>query len=86
MTCIVRNSTRRTSVAAFIGVAEKGPLGGMAKVFNSTEYQNHCGGFPAQSFLSHAVFQFFNTFSGRVSEEQAASGTLTHGHYRHEYH
>ena len=49
-----------TSVAAFIGVAEKGPVNGATKVFNFTEYQNRYGGFLPHAFLSHAVFQFFN--------------------------
>jgi phage tail sheath protein FI len=49
-----------TSVAAFIGVAERGPVGQAVKVFSFTEYQNRYGGFLANSFLSHAVYQFFN--------------------------
>jgi len=49
-----------TSTAAFIGVAEKGPIGQPKKVFNFTEYENHFGGFINGSYLSHAVFQFFN--------------------------
>ncbi|MCK6469179.1 MAG: phage tail sheath subtilisin-like domain-containing protein [Candidatus Brocadia sinica] len=49
-----------TSIPAFIGVAEKGPLNKAVKVFNFTEYQNLYGGFLDGSFLSHAVFQFFN--------------------------
>lgn len=49
-----------TAIAAFIGVAEKGSLGEAVNVFNFTEYQNRYGGFLANSFLSHAVYQFFN--------------------------
>src|ERR1700752_4519034 len=49
-----------TSIAEFIGVAEKGPVSEAVKVFNFTEYQNRYGGFLANSFLSHAVYQFFN--------------------------
>jgi phage tail sheath protein FI len=49
-----------TSVAGFIGVAEKGPTDETVKVFNFTEYQNRYGGFLPHSYLSHAVFQFFN--------------------------
>ena len=49
-----------TSIAAFIGVAERGPVGEAVKVFNFTEYQNRYGGFLSGSFLSHAVYQFFN--------------------------
>jgi hypothetical protein len=49
-----------TSVAAFIGVAEKGPINEAVKIFNFTEYQNRYGGFLLSSYLSYAVFQFFN--------------------------
>jgi uncharacterized protein len=49
-----------TSVAGFIGQAERGPIDEAVKVFNFTEYQNHYGGFLSYSYLSHAVFQFFN--------------------------
>ncbi|MEO8258901.1 MAG: phage tail sheath subtilisin-like domain-containing protein [Acidobacteriota bacterium] len=49
-----------TSVAAFIGVAERGPVGEAVKIFNFTEYQSRFGGFLSTSFLSHAVYQFFN--------------------------
>jgi phage tail sheath protein FI len=49
-----------TSVAGFIGQAEKGAINEAVKVFNFTEYQNRYGGFLAYSYLSHAVFQFFN--------------------------
>lgn len=49
-----------TSTAAFIGIAEKGPLNEAVKVFNFTEYQNLYGGFLNSSFLSHSVYQFFN--------------------------
>lgn len=49
-----------TSIAAFIGIAEKGALNEAVKVFNFTEYRNLYGGFLSGSFLSHAVFQFFN--------------------------
>jgi uncharacterized protein len=49
-----------TSIAAFVGVAEKGPVGQAVKVFNFTDYQTRYGGFIAGLFLSHAVFQFFN--------------------------
>lgn len=49
-----------TSIAAFLGVAERGPIGEAVKVFNFTEYQSRYGGFLQGSFLSHAVYQFFN--------------------------
>ncbi len=49
-----------TSTAAFIGIAEKGPINDPVKVFNFTEYQNQFGGFLGNSYLSHSVYQFFN--------------------------
>lgn len=49
-----------TSVAAFIGVTEKGPIKEAVKIYNFTEYQNIFGGFLNGSFLTHAVYQFFN--------------------------
>lgn len=50
-----------TSTAAFIGVAEKGDINKPVKVYNFTEYQNLYGGFlNGKSYLSHAVYQFFN--------------------------
>ncbi|MBM0745389.1 phage tail sheath subtilisin-like domain-containing protein (plasmid) [Phormidium sp. CLA17] len=49
-----------TSTAAFIGIAEKGPLNEAVKIFNFTEYQNLYGSFLNNSFLSHSVYQFFN--------------------------
>ena len=49
-----------TSIAAFVGVAERGPMGEAVKVFNFTDYQTRYGEFLPGSFLSHAVYQFFN--------------------------
>jgi len=49
-----------TSIAAFIGIAEKGPLSEAVKVYNFTEYQNKYGRFISGSYLSHSVYQFFN--------------------------
>jgi uncharacterized protein len=69
-----------TSIAAFVGVAEKGPVGQAVKVFSFTEYQNRYGGFLAHSFLSHAVFQFFNNGGAQcyiVRVAGAGHGTAT---------
>ncbi|AQA25743.1 phage tail sheath family protein [Rhodococcus sp. MTM3W5.2] len=49
-----------TSIAAFIGQAQKGSLAEAVKIFNFTEYQNLYGDFLSGSFLTHGVFQFFN--------------------------
>lgn len=49
-----------TSTAAFIGIAERGDIGVARKIFNFTEFTASYGGFLADSYLAHAVFQFFN--------------------------
>jgi phage tail sheath protein FI len=70
-----------TSTAAFIGQAERGSLTEARKVFNLTEYQNLYGGFLDQSYLSHAVFQFFNNggtqcYVVRVAGASTATASL----------
>jgi len=70
-----------TSIAAFIGIAERGPVGEAVKVFNFTEYQNRYGGFLPGSFLSHAVYQFFNNggtqcYIVRVAGANAATANI----------
>ncbi len=65
-----------TSTAAFIGAAEKGPIGRPVKIFSFTEYQNLFGGFLEGDYLGHSVFQFFNNggaecYIVRVSGENA---------------
>jgi Bacteriophage tail sheath protein len=70
-----------TSIAAFIGVAERGPVGEAVKIFNFTEYQNRYGGFIPNSFLSHAVYQFFNNggtqcYIVRVAGTNAATASI----------
>jgi phage tail sheath protein FI len=49
-----------TSTAAFVGVAERGPIGEVRRVFNFTQFQSIYGGFLQNHYLAHAVFQFFN--------------------------
>lgn len=61
-----------TSTAAFLGVAERGPVGAVRRIFNFTEFQTTYGGFLRDHFLAHAVFQFFNNggsqcYVGRVA-------------------
>jgi hypothetical protein len=68
-------------VPGFIGVAERGPIGEAVKVFNFTEYQNRYGGFLSHSYLSHAVFQFFNNggtqcYIVRVAGANAATANI----------
>ena len=72
-----------TSTAAFFGVADKGPIVEMRKVFNFNEYKKHYGDFRSDGqFLAHSVFQFFNNggkecYIGRVAPgSDTASLTL----------
>ena len=70
-----------TSIAAFIGVTERGPVNDAVKVFNFTEYQTRYGGFLPGSFLSHAVYQFFNNggtqcYIVRVAGANAATANI----------
>lgn len=62
-----------TSTAAFFGVAERGPIGEVKKIFNFTEYRNIYGDFLNEYFLAHSVYQFFNNggsqcYIGRVAD------------------
>lgn len=66
-----------TSTAAFFGVAERGPIGEVKKIFNFTEFQNIYGGFLNGYFLAHTVFQFFNNGGTQCYVGRVASGAET---------
>lgn len=66
-----------TSTAAFFGVAERGPIGELKKIFNFTEFQTIYGGFLNGYFLAHAVFQFFNNGGTQCYVGRVASGADT---------
>ena len=66
-----------TSTAAFFGVAERGPIGQVKKIFNFTEFQTIYGGFLNGYFLAHAVFQFFNNGGTQCYVGRVASGADT---------
>jgi Bacteriophage tail sheath protein len=73
-----------TSTAAFLGEAARGPIGVPVRVVNFTEFQATFGGFLEQTFLAHAVFQFFNNggsqcYVVRVARNPvSASATIVH--------
>jgi len=48
-----------TSVAAFIGAANRGPINSATHVFNFSDYERYFGGLDANSEMSYAVRQFF---------------------------
>lgn len=71
-----------TSTAAFIGQAEKGDLTQAKRIFNFTQFQTHYGGFLNNSYLAHAVFQFFNNggsiaYIVRVAGDNTATASIT---------
>jgi phage tail sheath protein FI len=66
-----------TAVAAFLGIAEKGPIGKATLVTNWTQYTDTFGGFIPGAYLAHAVYAYFNNggstaFVIRVGDEDAA--------------
>lgn len=66
-----------TSTAAFFGVAERGPIGEVKKIFNFTEFQTIYGGFLNGYFLAHSVYQFFNNGGTQCYVGRVASGAET---------
>jgi len=49
-----------TATGAFVGIAEKGPIGEPILVTNFTQFVDTFGGFVAHGYLAYAVQQFFN--------------------------
>ncbi|MCC7366412.1 MAG: phage tail sheath family protein [Dehalococcoidia bacterium] len=65
-----------TAVAAFLGVAEKGPIGQATMIANWTQFVETYGGFIPGAYLAHAVYGYFNNggslcFVVRVGSEDA---------------
>ena len=65
-----------TSTAAFFGVAEKGTIDNPQKIFNVTEFRRNYGGFLADQYLAHSVFQFFNNGGTQCYITRLASGAI----------
>jgi phage tail sheath protein FI len=53
-----------TAVAAFVGVAEKGPIGTPTMVPNWTRFTEIFGGFVPGAYLAHSVYGYFNNGGG----------------------
>ena len=53
-----------TSVAGFIGFAEKGPFNAPTLITNWTQYRETFGDFVDGSYLAHSVYGFFNNGGG----------------------
>src|SRR5947208_14893173 len=49
-----------TSLAAFVGFAEKGPVNEPTFIANWTQFVNTFGSFLPGGYLAHAVYGFFN--------------------------
>ncbi len=68
-----------TAVAAFLGVAERGPVGKATMVANWTQFTETFGGFIPGAYLAHAVYAYFNNGGGlcyvvRVGAEADGGG------------
>jgi phage tail sheath protein FI len=53
-----------TSVAAFVGFAEQGPVNSPTLISNWTQFRDTFGGFIEDSFLAHAVYGYFHNGGG----------------------
>lgn len=65
-----------TAVAAFLGVAEKGPIGQATMIANWTQFTDVFGSFVPGTYLAQAVYAYFNNggtlcFVVRVGDESA---------------
>ncbi|MFF4897833.1 phage tail sheath family protein [Streptomyces sp. NPDC001068] len=74
--------TASTSTAAFVGLSEMGPDTGAGLVTNWTDFQRVHGSFIADSYLAHAVFQYFanggrQCYVVRVTRSDAAVASVT---------
>ncbi|VVB94590.1 Uncharacterised protein [uncultured archaeon] len=49
-----------TSTGAFVGIAEKGPIGQANFIANWTQFVNIYGAYTANAYLAYAVYQFFS--------------------------
>lgn len=63
-----------TSTGAFIGIAERGPVGKPRLIANWTQFTNTFGGFIEGGYLAYAVYQFFNEGGTRCYVIRAAKG------------
>ena len=68
-----------TSVAAFVGMAAKGPFNAPTLVSNWTQFSEAFGDFLPGSYLAHAVYGYFlnggsNAYIVRIGQDGAADG------------
>lgn len=77
-----------TSTGAFVGIAEKGPIGEARLITNWTQFVNTFGSFIENGYLAYGVFHFFNEggskcyvvrtchYTGTAKDAKASTGTL----------
>lgn len=53
-----------TAVAAFVGIAERGPVGAPTLITNWTQFNETFGGFLPGAYLAHSVYGYFNNGGG----------------------
>lgn len=66
-----------TAVAAFVGVAETGPVGTPTMVANWSDFTEKFGGFLPGAYLAHSVYGYFNNGGGLCYVVRANSDGAT---------
>src|SRR6187402_1993128 len=68
-----------TAVAAFVGLAERGPFNTATLVSNWTQFTTTFGGFVERTYLAHAVYGYFmngggNCYVVRIGDDNSNNG------------
>ncbi|WP_291998430.1 hypothetical protein [Candidatus Accumulibacter sp. ACC012] len=66
-----------TSTGAFVGIAQRGPIGKPRLITNWTQFTATFGGFVENGYLAYAVYQFFSEGGTRCYVIRAAKGSAT---------
>ena len=66
-----------TSIAAFVGWTNQGPVGSPTMVESWTEYQTQFGGFIPGNYLGYAVYQFFQNGGSQAYIVRLVDSTAT---------
>ena len=69
-----------TAVAAFIGFAEKGPVGFPTLVTNWSQFTNTFGSFVKGGYLAPSLYGYFNN-GGGTAYVTRLPGEITNGHH-----
>src|SRR5882762_2659358 len=68
-----------TSIAAFIGYTEQGPVDTPKHIFSFADFERNFGGLTLDSALSYAVNQFFENGGSEAYVVRVASGAANAG-------